>query len=213
MLNSNDGLSKQDAILALQKMIELKMPFTNEVFQAILNGSKTSGISQAIDSFAQILLKDQTVADSTKTAIMQNLERIAKPLDFEKGGLILSRAVQSLLTESEPIANKLHALNLLKEASILPKQATLSNWMQTQSSQIGNTNQSQTSHNAVNIIQTIRNINDSNATTIMNQVKLWIENESNLSQSQKSEVINLLNRFEVYTKTSAKHRAICKTNE
>lgn len=131
---------------------------------------------------------------------MQSLDKIAKPLDEAKGAQILSRAIQSLVNESEPIGNKLYALNLLKEASVLPKQATLSNWTQLITDQSKNENHQQPLQRASNVIQTIQSINDGNASKALNQLKLWVKNESNLSQLQKNELLAVMNRFETLPK-------------
>ncbi|RKJ22799.1 hypothetical protein D7X33_44490, partial [Butyricicoccus sp. 1XD8-22] len=80
--------------------------------------------------FTQQLQKDASIDQQTKTMLLQQLDKISKPLEGEKGGLILARSIQLLMNDTEPVANKLHALTLLKEVAILPKQATLSNWLQ-----------------------------------------------------------------------------------
>ncbi len=35
-----EGITKMDALQAIQKMVELKMPMTNEIFQALISGQK-----------------------------------------------------------------------------------------------------------------------------------------------------------------------------
>lgn len=201
LLNMDNSFSKKEVIQALQKIIESNLPLTREVFQAVLHGSKTSGITQTLESFAQQLTKEQSIVNNTKTAILENLEKISKPLDTIKGGYVLSKAIQSLFSESEPIANKLYALNLMKEASIVPKEATLSNWSQTISNQtkpIPN----QTLLNAGNVVQTIQNMNEKSTPNVIHQVKLWIQNEPNLIPTQKSELYSLISRFENLPKTT-----------
>ncbi|KGR80372.1 hypothetical protein [Ureibacillus manganicus] len=202
LLTGNDNLSKKDAVLALQKMIELKMPLTKEVFLGILHGSKTSGMTDSLNLFAQSLLMDKSISDNTKTEITQTLNRIAKPLDEVKGAVIISRAIQLLVTESEPIGNKLHALNLLKESTILPKQATLSNWTQLLSDQFRHETKPQSLQLANNVIQTMKNMNEGNVSNVLNQVKTWTQNEPNLSQLQKNELMTLTDRFELLPKNS-----------
>lgn len=200
LLNMVDSPSKKEAILAIQKMIESNMPLTKEIFQAVLHGSKTSGMSQELATFAQ-QLKDSSISDKTKSAILENLNRISKPLDSLKGGLVIARAIQTLLSESEPIANKLFTLNLLKEASVIPKQASLSNWSE---SILNGAKQSESPipQSARNVIQTIQYMNEKNAPNVINQVKLWIQNEQNLNLSQKNEITSFINRFENMSKTA-----------
>lgn len=199
-LKGQEGILKQNAITALQKMIQLKMPFTKDVFQAMINGSKTSGIVEDLQTFSQILVKDTSVSESMKTTLLQSLASISNPLNVQKGGLLLARAVQTLLNESESVANKLQALNLLKESSIVPKQATLSNWIQTQTNVLGVINENHLLQNASKIINTILNLNSSNASNILYQVKALIENDSVLSQTQKNDLYSFINRFETLPK-------------
>lgn len=199
-LKGQEGILKQNAITALQKMIQLKMPFTKDVFQAMINGSKTSGIVEDLQTFSQILVKDTSVSESMKTTLLQSLDSISNPLNVQKGGLLLARAVQTLLNESESVANKLQALNLLKESSIVPKQATLSNWIQTQTNVLGVLNENHLPQNASKIINTILNLNSSNASNILYQVKALIENDSVLSQTQKNDLYSFINRFETLPK-------------
>lgn len=201
LLNSNGAITKE-TLATLQKMIEMKMPITKDVFLAILQGSKTSGFSQLIDVFSEMLSKEPTVTNHTKTAIIQNIEKIAKPFESQVGGLILSRVIQTLSSETQPIASKLHALNLLKESSILSKQATLSNWQDTVLSQNRNTMPTTSPRLAGQVIQTVQSMDKEHTTTILNQVKSWLDHESFLNQSQKNDIFALLNRFESLPKQS-----------
>ncbi|SOC35493.1 hypothetical protein [Ureibacillus acetophenoni] len=200
LLNMVDSLSKKDAILAIQKIIESNMPLTKEIFQAVLHGSKTNGMSQELATFTQ-QLKDSSISDKTKSAILENLNNISKPLDSMKGGLVIARAIQTLFSETEPIANKLFTLNLLKEASVIPKQATLSNWSESTLHQAKH-NDGQILHSARNVVQAIQIMDEKNAPNLINQVKLWIQNEQNLNPSQKSELTSFINRFENMPKTT-----------
>ncbi|MFY3793422.1 hypothetical protein ACOQFO_17260 [Ureibacillus sp. MALMAid1270] len=201
LLSNNGGITKE-TLAALQKLIEMKMPISKDVFQAILQGSKTNGFSQILETFSEILLKDPSVAEHTKTTIMQNLERIAKPFDSQLGGIILSRAIQTISSESEPITNKLYALNLLKESGILSKQTILSNWQDTVLSQNRNTPSTSSNQLAGQIIQTVKTMNEGNTVNTLNLVKSWLDQESNLNQSQKNDILTLLNRFESLPKQS-----------
>ncbi|RKJ22797.1 hypothetical protein D7X33_44495, partial [Butyricicoccus sp. 1XD8-22] len=42
-LKLSDGVSMKDGLASIQRMVELNMPFTKDVFQSVLNGSKTNG--------------------------------------------------------------------------------------------------------------------------------------------------------------------------
>jgi len=123
-----EGISKVDALQTIQKMIELKMPMINDVFQALLSGQKTSGMTAIMDNFAQLLAKDTTLSESLRQNLMQQVQAIAKPFEVETGSAVLARLLQSLTNSAATMNEKMQALSMLKESGILPQQATLQNW-------------------------------------------------------------------------------------
>ena len=123
-----EGVTKADALQAMQKMVELKMPFTNEVFQALISGQKTVGMTSTINNFAQLLIKDTTLPEGLKQNLMNQVQSIMKPFEAEAGGLVLAKSVQILNNNTIHAQERSLILNLLKEAGILPQQATLENW-------------------------------------------------------------------------------------
>ncbi|BDH61122.1 hypothetical protein MTP04_12520 [Lysinibacillus sp. PLM2] len=195
-LKMSDGMLMKDGLVAIQRMVELNMPFTKDVFQAALNGSKTSGMTLALETFTQQLQKDTSIDQQTKTMLLQQLDKISKPLEGEKGGLILARSIQLLMNDAEPVGDKLHALNLLKEAAILPKQAALSNWLQESFNETIARGQNGSLQNAGKIVQNLHNMTPENHVETMKQVKAWLQNQPLLNEHQKSELLNLVSRFE-----------------
>ena len=90
------GLSKMDALQAMQRMVELKMPFTNEVFQALTQGAKTNGMSANLANLAQLLTTQTGGNETLKSTMLQQIQSLAKPFDAETGGVLLARATQAL---------------------------------------------------------------------------------------------------------------------
>lgn len=195
-LKLSDGVSMKDGLASIQRMVELNMPFTKDVFQSVLNGSKTNGMTLALETFTQQLQKDASIDQQTKTMLLQQLDKISKPLEGEKGGLILARSIQLLINDTEPVANKLHALTLLKEAAILPKQATLSNWLQQSLNETIAKGQNGSLQYAGKMVQNLHNMTSENHVETMKQVKTWVQNQPFLTEHQKSELLNLVSRFE-----------------
>lgn len=66
-----EGVSKADALQVIQKMVELKMPMTNAIFQALMSGQKTSGMTTTMDNFAQLLAKDTALPEALRQNLMQ----------------------------------------------------------------------------------------------------------------------------------------------
>lgn len=212
-----EGLSKQDALTALQRMTVAKMPFTNDVFKALLYGSKTEGMSHSLQNLIQQLQSQTGLSESVKANLMTQLEKIQSPFDSEKGGFLLARTVQTLLDASQSTASKLEAFTILKQSTtlpnnaanlnqstILPNNATIQNWQ----SSIISTNTSSnglpssvSSANAGQLIQTISSSLQSNP-QLIDQVKTWVSNQSLLTGSQKNELFQLIQQFEGTTKTT-----------
>lgn len=194
MKNLPEGVSKQDALGAMQKMVELKMPFTQNVFHALTVGAKTDGMSTSIQQFMQQLSTSTTVNDQMKANLMQTLQTIQKPLEGEIGATIVAKATETLFNPNESQANKLQMLNLLKDAGILPKSANLSNWQQVQQStqaQQPITNQML----AGQVVSQIALTKPAQVPQMVQQVQNWLQNNELLSNNQKAELSQLIQRF------------------
>lgn len=194
------GVDKNNALQALQRMVELKMPFTNTVFQALTQGIKTDGLSTNLANLAQLLANQPGGNESIKTNLRQQIELLAKPLNNETGGLLLARATQTLVDNSAPISSKLQALTILKEAGILPQNANLQNW-QTVNQQANqqSINQSPATpllKEAGQMLQQLAQTAPKHIKPMLDQVKGWINNDNLLSQTQKQQLQQLLGRFE-----------------
>ncbi len=211
MKNLPAGVDKNNALQALQRMVELKMPFNNTVFQALTQGAKTDGMSANLANLAQLLANQTGGNEALKSNLLQQINQIAKPLNNETGGVLLARATQTLMDSSAPIATKLQALTVLKEAGIVPNNATLQNWQSanqtatTQSAQMqaqptqGSVPTAQTPTlpaQAGPMIQQLANTSPEQLKPMLDQVKAWVNNESLLTQNQKQQIQQLIARFE-----------------
>lgn len=180
--NLPEGVSKQEALLALQKLVDLKIPFSVETFKALLFGSQTTGIAKNLDQLMNLLQQNNQISPQMKMNLLSQLQSIANPFEAETAGTIISRAIQTLLSSGEQGANQQQALNVLKEANILPKEATLKNWLNLSFNQISKSN-----NTAGQFIQQLR----SNIT--VEQALNWIKNEPTLTNQQKTALIQMFN--------------------
>ncbi|KOS69489.1 hypothetical protein AEA09_13555 [Lysinibacillus contaminans] len=186
-----EGVMKADALQAMQKMVELKMPFTNDVFQALLSGQKTVGMTSTMNNFAQLLMIDTTLPQGVKQNLMQQVQAIAKPFEAETGGLVLAKSVQILNNNAAPISDRLQALNMLKEAGVVPQNATLQNWSSVQPT----TTQPPQMQQAGQIVQTILATKPENAAQLIEQLKAWTTGQNLLTNEQKQQLTQLIERF------------------
>ncbi|MEQ6856569.1 hypothetical protein AAHH17_19050 [Lysinibacillus capsici] len=185
-----EGISKVDALQTIQKMIELKMPMINDVFQALMSGQKTSGMTAIMDNFAQLLAKDTTLSESLRQNLMQQVQAIAKPFEVETGSAVLARLLQSLTNSSATMNEKMQALSMLKESGILPQQATLQNW-----SKMNEAKAFQPIQQAGQVIQTILATKPENVRQLVEQLKSWTESQNLLTNEQKQQINQLVDRF------------------
>lgn len=181
--NLPKGASKKEALLALQKLAQLKIPFSEETFKALLFGSQTTGISRNLEQLINLLEQNNQISPQVKLNLLNQLQSIANPFEAETAGVIISRAIQTLLSGAQE-AEKQQALQMLKEANILPRDTNLNSWLNTSFNRISSNNET-TGH----MIQQLRS-----GSSIIDTIK-WINNESTLSNEQKNTLIQMINSF------------------
>lgn len=203
MKNLPLGVSKNDALMALQRMVEYKMPFTNTVFQALTQGAKIDGMSTNLANLAQLLATQTGGNEGLKANLLQQVQQLAQPLNNEIGGVLLAKATQTLIDTNTPISSKLQMLSSLKEAGILPQNANLQNWQSV--NQVASTSSQQLAAGtaqttlpvaAGQMIQQLMQTSPEQSKQLLAQVKTWISNENLLSTTQKEQLQQLINRFE-----------------
>jgi len=185
-----EGISKIDALQTIQKMIELKMPMTNEVFQALMSGQKTSGMATIMENFAQLLAKDTVLPEQLKQNLMQQVQAIAKPFEVETGSVVLAKVLENLTNNATTTSEKMQALSILKESGIIPNQATLQNW-----SSMNEGKASQQMQQAGQVVQTILTAKPENVAQLIEQLKSWTTNQQFLTNDQKQQINQLIDRF------------------
>lgn len=185
-----EGISKMDALQTIQKMIELKMPMTNEVFQALISGQKTSGMAAIMENFAQLLARDTALPEQLKQNLMQQVQAIAKPFEVETGSVVLAKVLENLTSNTATTSEKMQALSILKESGILPNQATLQNW-----SSMNDAKASQQMQQAGQVVQAILTTKPENAAQLIEQLKSWTTNQHFLTNDQKQQINQLIDRF------------------
>jgi len=185
-----EGVSKVDALQTIQKMIELKMPMTNDVFQALISGQKTSGMATIMENFASLLVRDTVLPEHLKQNLMQQVQAIAKPFEVETGSVVVARILESLTNNAATTSEKMQALTTLKESGIVPNQATLQNW-----SSMNDAKASQQIQLAGQVVQTIIATKPENAGQLIEQLKSWTANQNFLTNDQKQQINQLMDRF------------------
>lgn len=185
-------VTKEVALQAIGRMLESKMPFTNDVFQALIHGSKPTGMNGALTNLMQQLTQDQSINVNAKKTIIQQLQTIEKPLQAEVGGNILAKIVQTLTDTSAPATNKMQMLNVLKNAGIIGPNATLANWSTSQTTSHLVANQM---INAGQLLSHISNSQPQQISQLIQDVKQWVAQEPTLTTDQKMQLQQLADRL------------------
>lgn len=115
------GVTMKDALHALQKIIDLKMPMQQDTFQALIQGGMKQGFTQTIDALRQLLQQDTSLSPAIRNQLLQQLQLLAKPFETETGGAILAKIIQSLTDANTASTDKNSLIQMLKDSGILPK--------------------------------------------------------------------------------------------
>ncbi len=181
--------SKTVALQAMTRMIELKMPFTNDVFQALMNGSKITGMSEMLSTLMQRITQDTTVNNAVRANIQNQLQIIQQPLMQHVGGNILATLLTTLLNDSSSMENKIQLLALMKQAGLVNEQATLTNIIPTASAS------STSKANIGQLMTQLVNSNSANIGQAVQNLQMYILQDQSLLQDQKTVLNEQLKRF------------------
>ena len=117
----------KSALEAIQKMMELKLPLTLQLFETVMSGKSTNGLQTFIENFKQILQQEVTIYPVIKNNLLQSLQKVAEPFSLPVAGSLLGKQVETIQNQQVPISTRLPALQMLKESFILPVQSSLTN--------------------------------------------------------------------------------------
>ncbi len=119
--------ARNEALASLQKMIELKLPLTENIFRSLLGVETKEGLHSVLTSLRNALALDNTVTPQVKDAILSALEKMAKPFAQATGGALLGQSILTLLDRSAPGEKRFATLQMLKSAGVLPERTSLAN--------------------------------------------------------------------------------------
>ena len=116
-----------EALQAIQKMTELKLPITESTFRSILGVESKEGLHTISAALKGLLLNDSSVTPQTRAAIVTILDNMTKPFAGATGNAILGQSILTLLDSSQSADTRFATVQLLKSAGILPAQTSLAN--------------------------------------------------------------------------------------
>ncbi|MGE7621850.1 hypothetical protein ACQKMD_01985 [Viridibacillus sp. NPDC096237] len=185
------GITMKDALQALQKIIDLKMPMQQDTFQALIQGGMKEGFTQTLDALRQLLQQDTSLSPAVREKLLQQLQLLAKPFETETGGAILAKIIQSLTDANASPTDKNILIQMLKEVGILPKNANIFNWTTNamQGPSVSNFN------SLGQLLQQIQMATPKEAVVLIQQLQTAITKNDNLTDTQKAELQQILTKF------------------
>ncbi len=126
--------ARNEALTSIQKMVELKLPLTENIFRSLLGVETKEGLHSVLTSLRNALALDNTAAPQVKDTILSVLEKMAKPFVQATGGALLGQSILTLLDSSDSAENRFSTLQMLKSAGVLPERTSLANLQQVLSS-------------------------------------------------------------------------------
>lgn len=186
----------KDALTSIQKMAELKLPFTESVFRSILGVESKEGLHSILATLKSLLLSDSSVSPQTKLSIKATLDTLIKPFAEATGSALLGQSIVTLLDRSESADTRFTTIQLLKNASLLPNQASLANLPQLFASLLTEGSQTETG-----TMQKLReNLNQlmmlpsTAATPILEDLKGVISADKSIQPQSKEALLSIINR-------------------
>ena len=134
---------RAEALQAIQKLTELKLPLNENLFRSLLGVETKEGLHSILTALKTALAKESSLPIELKAAILTTLENAAKPFAQATSTALLGQTFLTLLDRAEAPENRFAALQFLKSTGILPQHASLANLQQvlTQSASSGNASQ------------------------------------------------------------------------
>lgn len=116
-----------NALISIQKMSELKLPFTESMFHSILGVESKEGLHAVLLAFKNTVMNDSTIPPQMKATINASLTHIAQPFSHAVGSALLGQSVLMLLDRSQSVESRFANVQLMKNSGFLPTHASLAN--------------------------------------------------------------------------------------
>lgn len=130
LLKSVPSALRPEALIAIQKVVELKLPLTQTNFNSLMAMETKEGLHPVLTSLKTVLAEDLSINAKVSTPILESLESISRgtiatTAATEKA--VLASAVLKLLDNTASKEQKFQVLQMLKQEGILPVRTSLAN--------------------------------------------------------------------------------------
>lgn len=127
LLKGVQPAARPEALIAIQKMVDLKLPLTEANFNSMISAQSKEGLQSVLASFRASLMTDSTVPADVKNLLAGSLGKIAKPFAETAGNALLANSLVNLLDKTGSAESRFATVQLLKSAGILPERTSLAN--------------------------------------------------------------------------------------
>lgn len=185
---------KNEAMTALQKLVEFRLPLTTANLTSLMAIETQEGLHSLLTSLKALLSEDSGVQQSLKQSILSSVESIGRITDVATEKALINGAIIKLLDESTSQGERFQLLQVLKTSGVLPPSTSLANLQSILHSSLLAQNQSG--------VQTTANLDESN--------RAMVESEITNSSFQKNDTQNssLLNSWHSILKTGMQERPL-----
>lgn len=183
--NLPPNVTMTQALEAVQKISELKLPLTQQIFETVVSGKSINGMHSLIQDLKNALQQDTSVSPSVKNNLLLSIQKLGEPFGEPVAGVLLGRQIDTLQNPQASIATKLPILQGLKEAAILPATASLNNVLPSSVplSLPGS---------AGDIISQLIQAPANEKGALIEQLRNWVSTQPLLTNGQKEQIIALL---------------------
>ena len=221
LLKSVPPAARSEALVSIQKMAELKLPFNETVFRSLFGVEAKAGLHTVISVLKGALATDTTVAPQIKEAILSALGKVERPFAQATGRALLGQSLLTLLNATESSEARFATVQMLKSAGVLPDRASLANLQHVLTSlllegsatgrpmvaQHSTIQQQSVTQEIVTILRQMNSEPQSSMNAQFTQLKALISSESTLSAGNKETLTALVDRA---TNTPATPEAVNK---
>ena len=130
LLKSVPATLRNEALASIQKLAELKLPFTESIFRSLLGVETKEGMHTVLTTLKTALIADSAVTPQLKESILTALDKMAKPFAQATGGAVLGQSLLTILDQNEHPETRYTILQLLKGVGVFPEGTSLANLQQ-----------------------------------------------------------------------------------
>lgn len=127
LLQTTPAAHQQEALVSIQKILDLKLPLTENIFRAIFGVETKEGLHSLIQSLTTALQNDSSAPSQMRASILQMLTQLENPVANITSNAVLGESLKALIDQKETPELRFSVLQLLKEPGILPPRASLPN--------------------------------------------------------------------------------------